>query len=108
FHLVICDTTPTEIYPLSLHDALPIFTTVAFTKDWHPFKHSSFIDCGGRYPRHCIKDTHGSKLNKGLINNKTDYIFLKGTKYEYRSEEHTSELQSRENLVCRLLLEKKQ
>src|SRR5690606_40415143 len=27
--------------------------------------------------------------------------------YHYRSEEHTSELQSRENLVCRLLLEKK-
>src|SRR5690606_41003126 len=35
-------------------------------------------------------------------------IFLKGLKSEsLRSEEHTSELQSRENLVCRLLLEKK-
>src|SRR5207302_2907118 len=33
--------------------------------------------------------------------------FPTGTKWEARSEEHTSELQSRENLVCRLLLEKK-
>src|SRR5690606_39277595 len=37
------------------------------------------------------------------------YLFLKelGANVEFRSEEHTSELQSRENLVCRLLLEKK-
>src|SRR5690606_39927513 len=35
------------------------------------------------------------------------YITLKGMYYKQRSEEHTSELQSRENLVCRLLLEKK-
>src|SRR5690606_40240612 len=32
---------------------------------------------------------------------------IENTKTEYQSEEHTSELQSRENLVCRLLLEKK-
>src|SRR5690606_39723936 len=34
-------------------------------------------------------------------------MYIEDAKFEYRSEEHTSELQSRENLVCRLLLEKK-
>src|SRR5438874_10027273 len=66
------DTATTEIYTLSLHDALPIYTD----KDrlWLP----SFV-----LPR-------DDKI-AGLV----------------RSEEHTSELQSRRDLVCRLLLEKK-
>src|SRR5690606_41903757 len=38
-----------------------------------------------------------------MVNRQTERVFG----YEQRSEEHTSELQSRENLVCRLLLEKK-
>ncbi len=62
-----------------------LFETIAFIKDWHPFKHCSFSDCGGRLPRHSVKDTHGSKLNKGLIVEKTDYIFHKGTTFEYDS-----------------------
>src|SRR6266550_3342648 len=64
------DTATTEIYTLSLHDALPISS---------PSSGSSSITCGKR-PTPC------------------------STK---RSEEHTSELQSRLHLVCRLLLEKK-
>src|SRR3712207_8737177 len=46
----------------------------------------------------------------GIIGNALETIFGKafaGTPYAYRSEEHTSELQSRQYLVCRLLLEKK-
>src|ERR1017187_10950577 len=64
------DTATTEIYTLSLHDALPI---------WMAFSHASvrFFGSGLRSPR-------------------------------WRSEEHTSELQSPMYLVCRLLLEKKQ
>src|SRR6202023_773331 len=65
------DTATTEIYTLSLHDALPIST-------WP-------TACGGPRPR-------GSRSGPHLPR---------------RSEEHTSELQSLTNLVCRLLLEKK-
>src|SRR5438477_3281731 len=70
-------TATTEIYTLSLHDALPI----------------------------CIRSTDllicsGSELEIG-------WIPLLLTQSGNRSEEHTSELQSHVNLVCRLLLEKK-
>src|SRR5690606_32040391 len=45
------------------------------------------------------------KSIEGIFNGSTNYILTKV--FEEKSEEHTSELQSRENLVCRLLLEKK-
>src|SRR2546429_3373096 len=67
------DTATTEIYTLSLHDALPICITAVIVR-----------------PRMAMKEAR-----QGLQ--------LKGR----RSEEHTSELQSRLHLVCRLLLEKK-
>src|SRR5207302_9734100 len=72
------DTSPTEIYTLSLHDALPILDVVV--SDHHALR------ADGRLPE-CEIVHPGSRPS--------------------RSEEHTSELQSRENLVCRLLLEKK-
>src|SRR2546430_4599821 len=75
------DTATTEIYTLSLHDALPIF----------------MID-GGGYPRcHFHRACHPASI---LVHVCDVYDAL-------RSEEHTSELQSQSNLVCRLLLEKK-
>src|SRR6185312_17353997 len=63
------DTATTEIYTLSLHDALP-------------------ISC----PAHRLTNFHIGKCQRLM---------------DKRSEEHTSELQSRSELVCRLLLEKK-
>src|SRR5256885_12530784 len=69
------DTATTEIYTLSLHDALPI--------------------CGHRAAgghSFALSDPHGRPAGDG---------------HQHRSEEHTSELQSPCNLVCRLLLEKK-
>src|SRR5262249_62351450 len=69
------DTATTEIYTLSLHDALPIFA--------HTDAFAAGIARSGAY-------------NRTL----TPFGFR-------RSEEHTSELQSLTNLVCRLLLEKK-
>src|SRR3989442_2393395 len=72
------DTATTEIYTLSLHDALPIFLTE--------------LDGGMSNPAYA--ETKQSLLD--LIDN-----------LSVRSEEHTSELQSRPHLVCRLLLEKK-
>src|SRR5688572_33116508 len=75
------DPTPTEIYTLSLHDALPISRERARAANHShlpPFPRGG----GGR-------DGRGA----GPVRD--------------RSEEHTSELQSQSNLVCRLLLEKK-
>src|SRR5207247_9646983 len=75
--------TPTEIYTLSLHDALPIFSSP---------------DCC------CIRSSPGLRSRRGV----TILSFhLQGSNGKKRSEEHTSELQSRVDLVCRLLLEKK-
>src|SRR5437762_13131860 len=72
-------TAPTEIYTLSLHDALPISTT--------PRRSRSLLSP----PRTAVEATRRSSSWKG----------------RERSEEHTSELQSPMYLVCRLLLEKK-
>src|SRR2546427_8671808 len=70
------DTATTEIYTLSLHDALPIFAVT---------------------------------VSRGAVGER--HRTLEGIQYrrraDLRSEEHTSELQSQSNLVCRLLLEKK-
>src|SRR5438270_3781569 len=74
------DPATTEIYTLSLHDALPISPEVFSATPISPFGDGRF------YPR-----KQKPPLQRGLI----------------RSEEHTSELQSQSNLVCRLLLEKK-
>src|SRR3712207_7909068 len=74
------DTATTEIYTLSLHDALPI----SVLPRWAPVPGVSLIDPGVWPP------VDGSSI-----------------KTTWRSEEHTSELQSRQYLVCRLLLEKK-
>src|SRR5436305_5018058 len=73
------DTATTEIYTLSLHDALPISGTPFLVKD-----------LGAAMAG--VPDTWGSRALRAHIP---------------RSEEHTSELQSRPHLVCRLLLEKK-
>src|SRR5436309_9293459 len=51
------------------------------------------------------RDPKNRSLNKTLLGFHRTHAF--STNGTYRSEEHTSELQSRENLVCRLLLEKK-
>src|SRR3712207_9216815 len=87
------DTATTEIYTLSLHDALPIFTTAGvnrvLTMDLHADQIQGFFD---------IPVDHMQALP--LM---AKYFKDKGL----RSEEHTSELQSRQYLVCRLLLEKK-
>src|SRR3712207_8010829 len=77
------DTATTEIYTLSLHDALPI------SIPW------SSITCRRR--RCCGKRRWSSPMPASTRSSKASPA---------RSEEHTSELQSRQYLVCRLLLEK--
>src|SRR5438046_6893026 len=72
-------TAPTEIYTLSLHDALPIWLPAIgpYSSTARPSRAHQ-----DRYASGCAREGR-------------------------RSEEHTSELQSLTNLVCRLLLEKK-
>src|SRR6266478_6649523 len=68
------DTATTEIYTLSLHDALPIAAT--FSPGW-----------------------------KKALSTRLSYSSRLHWRVRIRSEEHTSELQSQSNIVCRLLLE---
>src|SRR3712207_6945231 len=73
------DTATTEIYTLSLHDALPIS------------------------PPHAMMGSHSGGISSPILS----FISVTPRYVGMRSEEHTSELQSRQYLVCRLLLEKK-
>src|SRR5690606_41353450 len=99
---------PTSSYTLSLHDALPIFIiktdlrcrnkeTIRQTGTKNLMHARNWIANGHRIPGIAvIARTRGHEI--GLLT-----FSLRSPKL--RSEEHTSELQSRENLVCRLLLE---
>src|SRR3989442_15514261 len=87
FFFFFNDTATTEIYTLSLHDALPISTGT--------FREGHRLSLrGGRRARG--SSVRGSGPRAGTPRGRKS-----------RSEEHTSELQSRPHLVCRLLLEKK-
>src|SRR5690606_39964423 len=99
----LCYLHISSLYTLSLHDALPIFITqpgaLEFDLGFRPHSHWGHdwtsVSIAGTYQHHFpIGEIDGFKwfVGGGLV---------------IRSEEHTSELQSRENLVCRLLLEKK-
>src|SRR2546429_4186099 len=84
FFFFFNDTATTEIYTLSLHDALPI--------------------------SQCLRQVLGQRANVGALRAQHLELEARGLEpeqLELRSEEHTSELQSRLHLVCRLLLEKK-
>src|SRR5438067_11522892 len=99
FFLFLIYTATTDIYTLSLHDALPIFERLPGPQDrahgqlLHPHRRALDHDLPRLGPDVDSREQHrpdhwvGQRLG--------------------RSEEHTSELQSRFDLVCRLLLEKK-
>src|SRR3712207_7857847 len=87
------DTATTEIYTLSLHDALPISLLEGRREGGEPLAG----------PPH-----HGRQAQDGADGPGVDHRAAHGAgAAPFRSEEHTSELQSRQYLVCRLLLEKK-
>src|SRR2546430_6715267 len=83
FFFFFNDTATTEIYTLSLHDALPI------SIDANPYAYPVIT---------------GIVIFLAAL---LDSLRSKALVHIERSEEHTSELQSQSNLVCRLLLEKK-
>src|SRR5258707_4093068 len=82
------DTATTEIYTLSLHDALPISKLPCVA-----------VGVFGRFSTVC--------WNSMFMNRYIGLVLITSARDQDRSEEHTSELQSRQYLVCRLLLEKK-
>src|SRR5207237_8702953 len=90
----IHDTTPTAIYTLSLHDALPI-SYYGKNRLYHN-RHGTFEE---------VADTAGVAGDGKTWG--SGCAFVDYDRDGQRSEEHTSELQSHLNLVCRLLLEKK-
>src|SRR5690606_41425007 len=97
--LVFSGTATTEIYPLSLHDALPIYTALYSDKDVGNQSTKAILDFG-------MLDVEKSDID--AIHEDLRFVGITSDMLVVdRSEEHTSELQSRENLVCRLLLEKK-
>src|SRR5260370_9459291 len=91
FFFFFNDTATTEIYPLSLHDALPISPSGDFVwgRPVPSFKDALPGDVL-QFPDAELEDVAGKRVLE-----------------RRRSEEHTSELQSHLNLVCRLLLDKK-
>src|SRR5256885_6521853 len=92
------DTATTEIYTLSLHDALPISLEAIHIQLGIALGHSGSVDRAIQEERMAI-----SLDEKNFWSHAALTCALLGK----RSEEHTSELQSPCNLVCRLLLEKK-
>src|SRR5258708_26562915 len=102
------DTATTEIYTLSLHDALPISTRrrhppghARATRDAHirpaaaagsPALAALGLHAAGVHP-------HAQRLDSGQGSRSAASLYPCGL---YRSEEHTSELQSPDHLVCRL------
>src|SRR5699024_12642248 len=87
------DTAPLVTYTLSLHDALPICTISIATS-------ASILTIAGIILG--VISTNGVLSQLGILIGRGAVI-----SFLLRSEEHTSELQSRFDLVCRLLLEKK-
>src|SRR5688572_16834444 len=110
-YAVFClnDTPPTAIYTLSLHDALPIFRSSAPAEGNMPLKRATppksqsvmpSISMPSRWacsawPSSCRRIETKKRMAAAIA--MARYV---------RSEEHTSELQSQSNLVCRLLLER--
>src|SRR5690606_41785957 len=96
----------TSIDTLSLHDALPIW--VSSRNELVNYRHEpgNATSLSDNFIRAVCQDDLGGfwiGTFRGL-----DYLNPETKEFKsFRSEEHTSELQSRENLVCRLLLEKK-
>src|SRR5690606_42158701 len=102
------DTSPTEIYTLSLHDALPISDQDSLPP--YPVL-DDILECLVELEM-STEDIVGRGHDEATVHRIEHLLYIAEYKRRQsapgvRSEEHTSELQSRENLVCRLLLEKK-
>src|SRR5690606_40259925 len=97
-----------EISPLSLHAALPISTSLGEQAERLPRGPPSHAGWRADATRPCRRGCFAGEPQGETLRGRTAADGVAETHLPApRSEEHTSELQSRENLVCRLLLEKK-
>src|SRR5688572_6026003 len=110
-YAVFClnDTASTEIYTLSLHDALPIFGPSAIMLDDlgrrdRAEPERAFEPEPTRFPGQ--ESRREQIAGPGRVDQALDRLGRHVRPLAARSEEHTSELQSQSNLVCRLLLER--
>src|SRR5690349_23288390 len=95
YTLLLHLASTSEFYTLSLHDALPICSVVSeYPPGTTPARH-----------RFLVRNRLIAAFGAGTV--VVEAGRRSGTLSTARSEEHTSELQSRRDLVCRLLLEKK-
>src|SRR5437667_9597815 len=88
------DTATTDIYTLSLHDALPIWLALHFRREVSSQLRAAHEGVGNQ--NHLVFRCRRLTMEHQAL-----------ARNGRRSEEHTSELQSHHDLVCRLLLEKK-
>src|SRR2546430_12554840 len=95
FFFFFNDTATTEIYTLSLHDALPI-SRRPIGRGNRRHRWRDVVEEAAPFVE--VDDEDRAPPGEALRYGRIDTV---------RSEEHTSELQSQSNLVCRLLLEKK-
>src|SRR5947199_270958 len=109
-YAVFClnDTSPTHIYPLSLHDALPISAQAsspdARCRDSPPARRASASEAAPPAP--APASLAGARRPTAPVpGGRRSQPSLLAPLHAARSEEHTSELQSLRHLVCRLLLE---
>src|SRR5439155_26378971 len=90
-----------QLFTHSLHDALPIYRcccrVTRHSRKNRLHRQSWFVLCSESVCRRVFRKGHHAAFSSGEQSRHS----------EYRSEEHTSELQSRGHLVCRLLFEKK-
>src|SRR5439155_19677227 len=102
------DPATPELYTLSLHDALPICAVRPGARTDHARDPIFTLGDGSRSlsgrPPHRVRWSFARAVSGGAA---PDLRSRGRRAKDHRSEEHTSELQSRGHLVCRLLLEKK-
>src|SRR5206468_13115618 len=96
--------TTSECYTLSLHDALPICKTMENLRKRQCVSIVQPITDPKKYKK---LTSDPSFKSRKIFSENLVAIHRRKTEVNLRSEEHTSELQSRSDLVCRLLLEKK-
>src|SRR5699024_12694615 len=104
YFLLLTQPAPSYIFTLSLHDALPIFMSSGISS-------TDTVLCAASLSNFSATTASSGRTILSLPASSSDFASstLSSSRSEVpiRSEEHTSELQSRFDLVCRLLLEKK-
>src|SRR5258708_26327423 len=108
FFFFFNDTATTEIYTLSLHDALPI----SFLREAVGARAEATPRSARSRHRHSAAAAHARRSGRRCCQHRRIHFGADAAvirhwpqRLEERSEEHTSELQSPDHLVCRLLLE---